>query len=320
MPASIGTAPGKIILAGEHAVVYGRHAIAVPVSKVQAKASIFPRPDLQPDEIKISAPDIQVDCDLSDLPTAHPFSKIFALVKENLNLDHFPAANLRIQSSIPIAAGMGSGAAVSTAILKALFNFLGKPHSPAEISRLAFEIEKIYHGNPSGIDNTVIAHNQPIFYKRDDPFQLLRVDNPLTFVIADSGVKISTFEMVERVKINRSEALSTFEAYFDQMDRIAIEVRNIIEGIATGDMGSLLMQNHVLLQKIGVSCPELDQLVDTALLHGAQGAKLCGAGGGGNMIALVDKNAAQSVAQALIHAGATNTIITTIPKFNQELF
>ena len=89
MPASIGTAPGKIILAGEHAVVYGRHAIAVPVSKVQAKASIFPRPDLQPDAIKISAPDIQIDCDLSELPTAHPFAKIFALVKAHFKPGSF---------------------------------------------------------------------------------------------------------------------------------------------------------------------------------------------------------------------------------------
>ena len=318
MPASIGTAPGKIILAGEHAVVYGRHAIAVPVSKVQAKASIFPRPDLQPDAIKISAPDIQIDCDLSELPTAHPFAKIFALVKAHLNLDHFPAANLRVQSSIPIAAGMGSGAAVSTAILKALFNFLGRPQSSFEISRLSFEIEKIYHGNPSGIDNTVIAYNQPIFYKKGHPFELLRVGTPLTFVIADSGIKSSTFEMVEKVRINRSEAQSTFEAHFDEIEQIATLVRNIIEGLAIGDMGNLLTQNHFLLQKIGVSCPELDQLVEIALLHGAQGAKLCGAGGGGNMIALADKNAAQSVAQALTNAGATNTIITTIPKFNQE--
>ena len=111
------------------------------------------------------------------------------------------------------------------------------------------KFEKIYHGNPSGIDNTVIAYNQPIFYKKGHPFELLRVGTPLTFVIADSGIKSSTFEMVEKVRINRSEAQSTFEAHFDEIEQIATLVRNIIEGLAIGDMGNLLTQNHFLLQK-----------------------------------------------------------------------
>ncbi len=312
MPATIGTAPGKIILYGEHSVVYGRHAVAVPVSKVRAKASIFPRPDLKPDEIKISAPDIQLDCQLSGLPLEHPFAKIFELAKENLNLDHFPAFDLHIKSSIPVAAGMGSGASVSIAILKALSSFLGKPFSSEELSRLSFEVEKIYHGNPSGIDNTVVAYNQPIFYKRGAPLQLLRVHTPLMFVIADSGIKSSTFDMVEKVSKARTDAIPQFESFFDRMDWIAIEARKAIEGNPSEDMGSLLTQNHRLLQQIGVSCPELDSLVDAALKSGADGAKLCGAGGGGNMIALVNPNSAGPVSQALQEAGAANIIVTTI--------
>lgn len=312
MPAITGTAPGKIILAGEHSVVYGRHAIAVPVSRVQAKASIYPRPDLTPDKIRITAPDIQMDCDLSQLPDDHPFSKIFSLTKTHLNLDHYPALDLHIRSSVPVAAGMGSGAAVSIAILKALCSFLGKPYTPDEISQLSFEIEKIYHGNPSGIDNTVIAHNQPIFYQRDHPFQLLRVGRPLTFVIADSGVKSSTLDMVERVRQNRSKDLTIYEALFDRMNSIALKAKSAIESKKPTALGNLLTQNHNLLQQIGVSCPALDRLVNTALQNGAQGAKLCGAGGGGNMIALVNPEDAQQLAQALQRAGAVHTIITTI--------
>lgn len=312
MPAVIGTAPGKIILAGEHAVVYGRHAIAVPVSKVQAKASVYPGPDLKPGVIRITAPDIQTDCNLSELSEEHPISKVFSLTKEYLNLNHFPAMSLQIRSSIPIAAGMGSGAAVSIAILKALFTYLGKPFSPEEMSRLSFQIEKIYHGNPSGIDNTVIAHNRPIFYKRNEPLQLLRVGSPLTFVIADCGVKSTTRDMVENVRLQWSESPSKYEALFDQMDWLAVQAKNAIESEKPDNLGDLLTQNHQLLQQIRVSCPELDHLVNTALQHGAEGAKLCGAGGGGNIIALVNQSAAQLLAQTLQHSGAVSTIITTI--------
>ena len=314
MPAVSASAPGKIILFGEHAVVYRRPAIAIPVHQVQAKAIILANPKGQPGEVKLQAPAIQLEAWLADLPMTHPLAKAIALVKEHYQIATIPACTIRITSTIPVASGLGSGAAVSVALLRALSTFLGHPLPNERVTSLAYEVEKIHHSNPSGIDNTVITFEQPIFFIRNRPFELLQTGANLTFLIADTGVKSSTAEAVNSVRRNWQANESKYEAMFDSIGRIALEARDVIEHDPSDRLGDLMTRNQVLLKEMGVSSPELDNLVEAALNSGALGAKLSGGGLGGNMIALAPPEKVDTVKDALLHSGAANVIITHLKK------
>jgi mevalonate kinase len=260
----------------------------------------------------IEAPGIGLTARLSQLPPSNAIVRLFAALAAELVIPRFPALRLKISSTIPIAAGLGSGAAVSVACLRALSAFVGHPLSTDRISALTFEQEKIFHGTPSGIDNTVISYAQPIYFVRDQPFELLRIARPFTLVIADTGIKSSTASAVGGVRQRWQQHTATFEDLFDQIAEIVRRTRVCLESGAIQDIGPLLDENHHLLQTLGVSCPELDRLVAAARQAGAWGAKLCGGGLGGNLIALVDPPQAESLAAALRSAGAVRTWITQI--------
>ncbi len=312
MPAIQATAPGKIILCGEHAVVYNRPAIAVPVNQVQAHAAVFAEIRAAPGYVHIDAPDISLSSDLRELPADHPLARLFALLAAELGLARYPALSLKVTSSIPLAAGMGSGAAISVAVLRALSGFLGQRLPVERVSALAYELEKIFHGTPSGIDNTVIAYAQPIFFQRGQPFELLRVAAPFTLVIADTGIRSPTVQAVGGVRARWQLEPQVYEALFDQVAEIAHQARAAIQTGTVPVLGPLLDANHTLLQQIGVSCPELDRLVDAARAAGAWGAKLSGGGQGGNMLALVDPAQAPVIMAALQAAGAVRVIATQV--------
>ncbi len=219
---------------------------------------------------------------------------------------------IEISSTIPIASGLGSGTAVSAAIARALSAFLGHPLADHEISSIAYQVDHLHHGTPSGIDNTVIAYSQPVFYVRNQPFERLQVHHPITFVIGNTGIPSPTGAVVEHVRQNWIAAREENELLFDQIGEISNQARRKIEQGPVNELGALMVQNQRLLQLLGVSSPELDKLVDAALSAGASGAKLCGGGRGGNMIALVTPETAGPVARALRDAGAVATLTTMI--------
>jgi mevalonate kinase len=317
MPAITASAPGKIILFGEHAVVYNRPAIAVPVAQVKARASILPGIKLSPGTIQIEAPDIQLSACLDQLPAGHPLAQAVRAVLRQLAIERPPAFTLRITSTIPIAAGLGSGAAVSVAIIRALSAFLGSPLPDAVVSTLAYEVERIHHGNPSGIDTTVITYSRPVFFIRGQAPQLFELTRPFTLVIADTGVKSPTALAVSGVRERWQKETSRYEQWFDQISAITNEARRIIEGGDPLRLGPLIDENHALLVAIGVSSPELETLVTAARRAGALGAKLSGGGAGGNLIALSTPENAPAIARQLEQAGATHTLITQLGPANQ---
>ncbi len=312
MPAITASAPGKVILVGEHAVVYNRPAIAIPVTQVQTKAAVFAEIRAQPGEVWVEAPGINLNARLNQLPPSHAIARLFAMLANELSIPRFPSLRLKITSTIPIAAGLGSGAAVSVACLRALSAFVGHPLPNERISALAYEQEKLFHGTPSGIDNTVIAYAQPIYFVRDQPFELLRTAAPFTLVIADTGIKSPTAVAVGGVRQRWLQDPAVYERFFDQIADITQQARACLENGTIGSLGPLLDENHRLLQSIGVSCAELDRLVAAARQAGAWGAKMCGGGLGGNMIALVDSPQAESVTSALISAGAVRSWATQV--------
>ena len=312
MPAISSTAPGKIILFGEHAVVYDRPAIAVPINKVRVRATILANLQVESGEVLIQAPDINLEAYLNDLSDDHPLAIAIWSVVHELGAYRLPACTIQISSTIPIASGMGSGAAVSVAVIRALSAFLGK-HLPDNIvSELTYEVEKNYHGTPSGIDNTVITYNMPVFFQRGIPIQILNLTEPFTLVIADTSVRSPTSITVREVRKGWSEEKRKYEKIFDEIGQITLKARKVIEGGEPLLLGNMMSENHRLLQALNVSSPELDHLVQTAIDAGAHGAKLSGGGGGGNMIALVEPQSAQMIAETLIGQGATSVIISQI--------
>jgi mevalonate kinase len=312
MPAITASAPGKAILFGEHAVVYGRPAIAVPISHVRSRAVVMAEPLAPAGHVHITAPDIGLDSLLSDLPSGHPIAVAIHGVLSALEIDRLPACSLRVTSKIPMASGLGSGASVSVAIIRAISSFLGRPLPDARVSELAYEAEKIHHGTPSGIDNTVVAFARPVYYVRGLPLITLHVSRPFTLVIGDTGVSSPTAIAVGELRKAWQDDPRRYESLFDAVGGIAGHARKVIESGQPADLGELMNRNHELLRQMGVSSPELNHLVESAQQAGAWGAKMSGAGRGGNMIALVSTDQAEGIAQKLLSSGALQTIITTV--------
>ena len=311
MPAITATAPGKIILFGEHAVVYGRPAIAIPVTQVHARALLQADPRGQSGCMRVQAPDVQLDAWLADIPQEDPLAAAIRGTLKYLGVDRLPACTLRITSTIPLAAGLGSGAAVSIAVIRAVSAFLGHPLADEQVCALAYEVEKIYHGTPSGIDNTVIAYAQPIYFVRGQPIERFIIRRPFTLVVGDTGLPSPTAVAVGDLRRAWQANPASYEALFDEAGRIARAAREVMESGASPDLlGPLMDENQSVLIELGGSSPELERLIQAARAAGAQGAKLSGGGRGGNMIALAAQETAAQVASALFDAGAVRTIIT----------
>jgi mevalonate kinase len=305
------SAPGKIILFGEHAVVYGEPAIAVPVAQVKATATI--EPASPGDGLTLVAADLETRSTLSAAPERDPLAVAARLTLSHLS-ESVPDATLTIQSTIPIASGLGSGAAVSTALVRALARFLGHSLTHAEVSELVYEVEKIHHGTPSGIDNTVIAYEQPVYFVRGEISgpALMSVGAPFTLLIADTGLPSPTRRLVDRVRRGWQRDPTRCQALFECIGDIARKARRRIEAGEIDGLGPLMNENHAMLIELGVSSAILDRLVAAARAAGASGAKLSGAGQGGNMLALIDAEAVHDVAAALMTAGAAQVIHTTV--------
>ena len=307
---TLACAPGKVILFGEHAVVYGRPAIAVPVTEVQAQAHIEPGRAGQ--GTMIVAPDLGHRTVLCEAGDDDPLARIVRLTLLAIKGERDPDLTITVSSSVPIARGMGSGAAVSTAIVRALSGHFGCWLSSRAVSDLVFKTEVLYHGTPSGIDNTVISFEKPIYYVKDQGWEVFWVGAPLLLAIADTGVTSSTREVVADLRQRHHAAPAQYSAAFDRIGDVVAAARASIEQGQMGTLGRLMDENHALLQRLGVSCPELDRLVAAARSGGALGAKMSGAGWGGNMIALVTEATRGRVDMMLRLAGAARVIVTEI--------
>jgi mevalonate kinase len=303
------SAPGKIILFGEHAVVYGRPALAVPVIQVHADVEVAAsdRPG-----IWIDAPDIHLRSDLNSLPSDHPIASVIHNFLFLSRISPFPNLDITITSTIPVASGLGSGAAVTVALIRALSSHLNFPMTDEQVNSFAYEIEKLHHGTPSGIDNTVVTYAKPVYFVKGQPIETFKVGHPFTIVIGDTGISAPTRESVGNVRKLWEADKSKWEGVFDEVGEVVKQAKQAIESGKWENLGDLMGKNHAFLQKMTVSSPELDNLVSAARKAGALGAKLSGGGRGGNMIALVEEDQAEAVARSLMDAGARNTIITQI--------
>lgn len=303
------SAPGKIILFGEHAVVYGRPALAVPVTQVYADVEIM---DADSAGIWINAPDVNLHAELNTLPSDHPIASVIHNLFFLSRVSPFPSLNIKITSTIPVASGLGSGAAVTVALTRALSTHINYAMTDEQVNAFAYEIEKLHHGTPSGIDNTVITYAKPVYFVKGQAIETFKVGQPFTIVIGDTGISAPTKESVGDVRKLWEADKAKWEGVFDEVGAVAQNARDSIERGKIKELGALMNQNHTLLQELTVSSPALDKLVSAAHNAGALGAKLSGGGRGGNMIALVESDKAEAVAQSLMDAGAKHAIITQV--------
>jgi mevalonate kinase len=306
---SIPSAPGKIILFGEHAVVYGRPALAVPVTQVHADVELV---EATRRGIWIDAPGVDLHAELNSLPSDHPIASVIHNFLFLWRVSPFPDLEVNISSTIPVASGLGSGAAVTVALTRALASYFNHQITDEEVNAFAYEIEKLHHGTPSGIDNTVITYASPVYFIKGNPIETFHVGKPFTIVIGDTGIRAPTKDSVGDVRKLWEADQSRWEMIFDQVGLISQMARELIEKGDTDQLGKLMDQNHALLQEMTVSSSELDRLVAAAREAGALGAKMSGGGRGGNMIALAHPEQADKISRSLQQAGAQHTISTQV--------
>jgi mevalonate kinase len=306
------SAPAKIILCGEHAVVYSRPAIALPLGDVRAYAEATPgSPGAG---LRFAAPDLGEAWAQADFPQ-HPMSELAAAALAHMG-SPTPDLTLTLHSDIPIASGMGSGAAIGAALVRALAAAAGCELPSDEVSDLVYASEARYHGTPSGIDNTVIAYERAVWFKRQPSGPPLlapvSIGAPLDLVIGDTGVRSATHMPVGAVRARWQADPAAYEALFDAVGEQVLRAR---DALAAGDLarlGAALDANQILLAQIGVSSPDLEGLICAARTAGALGAKLSGAGWGGVMIALAPPGGQGPIAAALRDAGAARVRVAAV--------
>jgi mevalonate kinase len=308
--ATVATAPGKIILFGEHAVVYGEPAIAVPLKQLRATVSV--EAALPGSGLTLVAADLDRVIPLETATENDPLAAMARLTLEHLDANA-PDATLTIRSNIPMASGLGSGTSVSTAIVRALASHLGYQLPNEVVSQLVYAVEKLYHGTPSGVDNTVIAFEMPVYFTKGQAIETFEIAGELVFLIGDSGVASSTRVAVGDVRRGWQNEPDRYERVFRSIGALVREARSLVEiGGSLDLLGELMDLNHRLLRELAVSNALLDGLVSAARAAGALGAKLSGAGRGGNMIALVKPQDTEMVSHALRTAGAVRVIRTQL--------
>lgn len=275
------SACAKTILFGEHAVVYGESAIAIPLSNIRTTAEIFPNGN----EFRVVSQNTGMDLPYRKLEPGSGIRELLTRLRGIAEFDELPADTLSIRSEIPIASGLGSGAALSIAIIRVFSSYYNLQLSNKEINEIAYEIEKIYHGSPSGIDNTAIAYEQPLIFSKKQGSSILSADmSKFHLLVIDSGIHSKTIDVVSYVRNN----LDKNKIYIQEIGKLTVSAIPALESGDIAQVGFLMCENQRLLQKINVSCKELDELLLIAHREGVPGCKLTGAGRGGNFLVLAE--------------------------------
>jgi len=277
-----GFASGKVILLGEHAVVYNQPAIACPI--IRAVNIHIERATDKIEFVLSGFLNKKIDNQSSSYQS---FVSMFSTICKHLEIDNFNA-RIKIDSRIPYSMGLGASAAFAVAFTRGVIDLFNLSKTPEEVNKIAFECEKITHGMPSGVDNTVAVFGQPIFFKKgkESSKTLLEKVEPLPIVIGLSHNSSNTADVVSAVNSRYKKNKILYEDLFSQIGRIANEGLKALKDTNYDKLGELMNISQGLLNAIGVSNSELEKMIDLARSSGAIGAKLTGSGGGGSIIAL----------------------------------
>ncbi len=306
----VASAPAKVILFGEHFVVYGEPAIVLAIDK-RAYAKAEKRDDkrlylrsvnlnlagyFENGTFKVEQDDAK-EAKLKFEPVKLAAEKVLEIYGEKVGL------NIEINSTVPVAAGLGSSAAVAAAVTAAVGALLNVEMSKEDVFRITYEAEKIVHGTPSGIDPAISTFGGILLFQMDTGFKPLDVRTDIPLVIGDTGVERPTHAQVAKVRGIRERYPRVVEPVMRAAREIVLRAMDALKENDLETLGELMNINHALLYGVGVSDESLEWLVNAARKAGALGAKLTGAGGGGCMIALAENERLEQVLEAIQRAG-----------------
>ena len=218
-----------------------------------------------------------------------------------------------VRSTLPRGMGLGSSAAIAVAVIRAINTSLELGLNDERINSVAFSCEKLAHGTPSGIDNSIATYGVPMSFSNADGLQIdeLGLEETPPIIVAFSSEPGSTHEQVAGVRARRELNADRYEAIFDEMDALSLAGVAALQNGEYQQLGALMNINHGLLNALEVSTPEIESMVSIARAAGAVGAKLTGGGGGGSVVALCP-GTVQDVTNAFTAAGfAWLSLVTT---------
>lgn len=294
----MGRGRGKVILLGEHSVVYGKPALAaglatgVSTSAEAAPAFIL---ECQPWDVRVEP--------TSDEQLGRAFAAVLA------GYESPTPVHVRADVELPGGAGLGCSAALGVAVVDALDGFYGVERSAEQRADYSLAWERVFHGNPSGVDNTMAACGGIAVFTKGEPLERVRPRRPLPLVIAHSGESSSTKEVVDHVRRQHDKDPKRIGEVFDAIEAL---VRNAKLAVEAGDLkglGQLMDMNQAMLSALMISTEKLETLCRNARKAGALGAKLTGAGGGGCMIALAPSIEEATAIEAALKPDASLTLI-----------
>ena len=291
---NIASAPAKIILFGEHFVVYNQPIILASINKrikIESKITLENRNTITIETNSLEKKTYQSSVlnnnhknDLND-----SFYPIIYILKKIINHNNKKniGIEIRIDSEIPYGVGLGSSAALSVAAVSSINSLYNKYQTKKDVLELAIETERIIHKNSSGADCIISMYGGLMYYQKNKEIRKLKHSNKLNFVIINSGVKHSTGNLVSVVQKYRQ---NNFEFFLRLSKMVTNICENAIEELERGNiinLGKLMNENHSLLEQIGVSNKEISKVIDRSLNYGALGSKITGAGGGGCVLSLI---------------------------------
>ncbi len=299
MPRLRTSAAGKVILLGEHAVVYGQPALCAALPR---------RVHLELHDLRgHPGAGLRVVMQGPDAP-----AELVAAIEEMAReVGIVPQLEVRVTSEIPLGGGLGSSAALGVALARALTQLAGRSCSSDEAAHLALMVERRFHGAPSGVDPAISAREGMILFTRSPlgsaaPAQIRAIAPlaPLHLVVALSGIARGTKREVLSLQSRRDARPALHDSLFASLGDLARGGADAVEKGDLVDLGLRFDAAHGLLAALGVSCAELDELVQRMKRAGALGAKLTGAGGGGAAIGLAqDASQAEAICEELSRAG-----------------
>jgi mevalonate kinase len=277
---------GKIILVGEHAVIYGAPAIALGFG-VGATALAW-RAERSAFSIGnrrwLLGQGVAAEAESSE-------QRAFAALLEVLRGPDGVCVEAVVELHQPSGVGLGASAAIGVALARAVSDGLGKPahERPAsEILSAAQAWENVFHGTASGIDAAAAYHGGCLWFQRSAGIEVLRIPEPIRLAVAVAGPAVSTRGMVELVGAFKERDPRRFEFLIRSIHALVEDTRAALLLGRHAELGELLDRNHRLVSELGISTPAIDDACAIARAAGALGAKLTGGGGGGCVIALVD--------------------------------
>ena len=306
----IGSGFGKVILFGEHFVVHGVPGIVSAIdSATDAKVTQTGKELLIRDERKAAK-------GYAEEKKLQQIESIERMLKK-MGLDPKLPLEIWIGGTLPGFSGLGASAASSVAIARAIAEELSLELSNEEVNQIAYEAEKAYAGNPSGIDNTAATYGGLMWFKKNlaggpASVERLSVRVPVEIVIGSTGKVANTKAMVAGVAERKRKNPRKYDPIFKQAENLTYAGRKALESYDLKKVGELMNENHRLLQEIEVSSMELDLLVDMARKNGAFGAKLTGGGGGGCIVALTPSRELQETVASAIEKEGYEVLRTKI--------